>query len=548
MPAPPTIETAPSAYGYPLLIKQLLVSPLIHSADQEIVYRDLRRYTYRTFRDRVGQLANVLAALGVRPGDKVGVMDWDSYRYLESYFAVPMMGAVLHTVNIRLSPEQVLYTVNHLQDDVLLVHQDFLPLVAALRERMPTVKRYILLTDNNTAVPDFFAGEYEGLMSAASADYAFPDFDENTTATAFYTTGTTGVPKGVAFSHRHLVLHTLGVAAMMNSSPAGPRFSSGDVYMPLTPMFHVHAWGCPYVATMLGVKQVYPGMYAPTMLCDLLRREKVTTTHCVPTILQMLLTHPASQGMRFDGLKMTIGGAALPKGLAKAALDRGIDVVSGYGLSETCPLLTIARLPADVLSRTLDEQLDLRTSTGVPGPMVDLHIVDETMHEVPHDGIATGEIVVRAPWLTQCYLRDGEASGRLWNGGYLHTGDVAHLTPGGSLHITDRVKDVIKSGGEWISSLEIEDIISQVKGVSEVAVIGTKDERWSERPLAMVVLKTEYIGQVTVDEIRTHVEAEVGRGVISKWAVPDKIFFVDAIPKTSVGKIDKKVIRKQYQA
>jgi fatty-acyl-CoA synthase len=315
--------------------------------------------------------------------------------------------------------------------------------------------------------------------------------------------------------------------------------------MPITPMFHVHAWGVPYVATAMGVQQVYPGRYLPDTLLALIKREKVTFSHCVPTILHMLLSSPAAKEVDLSGWKVIIGGSALPKGLAKQAMDRGIDIFGGYGMSETCPIMALAQLKPTMTELDADEQLDYRTKAGLPIQLVDLRIVDDQMQDVPHDGKATGEVVARAPWLTQGYLHDATNSENLWGGGYLHTNDIGTIKPEGYLLVTDRIKDVVKSGGEWISSLALEDIISQYPGVSEVAVIGRPDERWGERPLALIVLKGEHVGKVTVQDIQTHVKAFADRGVISKWAVPD-VRFVDSLEKTSVGKLDKKVLRQQY--
>ncbi|GAC1445975.1 MAG: fatty acid--CoA ligase [Pyrinomonadaceae bacterium] len=543
------IERTPSAYDFPLLIKHLLHTPLARAPEQEIVYRNLKRYNYRTFAARIGRLANGLAQLGVKPGDTVAMMDWDSHRYLECFFAVPMMGAVLHTVNIRLSPEQILYTINHAEDDVILVHTDFLPVLEEIKDRIERVKIFVLLTDGDEPPATSFeiAAEYESLLEANSSDYSFTDFDENTRATTFYTTGTTGLPKGVYFSHRQLVLHTICGMAALGSPVAQQRFHQGDVYMPITPMFHVHGWGLPYMATLAGVKQVYPGRYAADVLLGLIQKEKVTFSHCVPTLLHMLLTSPASQSIDLSNWQVIIGGAALPKGLAKIALERGIDIYTGYGMSETCPLLTMAQIKPSMLDCDAEREIELRTKTGLALPLVDLRIVDEEMNDVPHDGTATGEIVARTPWLTQGYLKDAEGSEQLWRGGYLHTGDVASIGADGYLHITDRIKDVIKTGGEWISSLAIEDIISQHECVSEVAVIGVRDEKWGERPLALIVLKPDYVGKIADDEVKIHVKSYADRSVISKWAIPDRVRFVDAIDKTSVGKIDKKLLRQKYE-
>ena len=282
------IQSATTAYAYPLLIKQLLHAPMAHARTQEIVYRDLRRHSYTEFRGRIGRLANALKALGIAHGDTVAVMDWDSHRYLEAYFAVPMMGATLMTVNVRLSNEQIAYTLNHSAAKLVLVNAEFVPVLDAIRDQLTNAKTFVLLSDE-AAVPDAsYAGEYEGLLAKAGSDFDFPDFDENTRATVFYTTGTTGLPKGVSFSHRQLVLHTLATMGFMAASAPGQCFRRDDVYMPITPMFHVHAWGLPYVATAMGVKQVYPGRYEPKLLLKLKQAEGVTYSHCVPTILQML--------------------------------------------------------------------------------------------------------------------------------------------------------------------------------------------------------------------------------------------------------------------
>jgi len=543
MPPDPAGAT-PSAYAYPLLVKQLLHAARATAGGQEIVYRDRRRHTYREFFERLPRLANALAGLGVGPGSTVAVMDWDSHRYLEAFFAVPMMGAVLQTVNVRLSPEQILYTLNHARADVLLVNAEFVPLLAIIKDQLETVKRFVLISDDGATLGSFgipYDGEYEALLAAASPDYDFPDFDENTRATTFYTTGTTGLPKGVYFSHRQLVLHTLAVATALGSAAGQGRVHRDDVYMPITPMFHVHAWGMPYLATMLGMKQVYPGRYSSDMLLKLIASEGVSFSHCVPTILHMLLTDKAGANVDLSGCKMIIGGAAFPKGLAAAALARGMDVFSGYGMSETCPILTIAHVRGALPDA--DAEAAERIRTGYPIPLVDLRTVDGDMLDADRDGKATGEIVVRTPWLTQGYLHNPPASEDLWAGGYLHTGDIGTLDPRGMLTVTDRLKDVIKTGGEWVSSLALESIISQHPAVNEVAVIGVKDDKWGERPLAMVVLKA---GQaVTVEDIKGHVQAFADAGHISKFAVPDRVLFVDNLARTSVGKLNKKAMREQ---
>ncbi len=545
---PDLIESTPSAYGYPLLIKHLLHTPLATNPEQEIVYRDLKRYDYRTLRQRIGQLASGLDGLGVAAGDTVAVMDWDSHRYLECYFAVPMMGAVLQMINVRLSPEQILYTINHAESDVILAHADFLPVLEEIQDRFETVKKIVLLADGDERPKPSIeiATEYEELVGSGSAEYEFPDFDENTRATTFHTTGTTGNPKGVYFSHRQLVLHTLATLAALGASASQGRFHRADVYMPVTPMFHVHAWGIPYIATVMGVKQIYPGQYEPEMLLDLIEKEKVTFSHCVPTVLHMLLD--AAEGdVDLSGWKVIIGGSPLPENMARTALEQGIDVFVGYGQSETCPILTLAQLTPEMLERDFDEQVEIRTRTGRPIPLVDLRVVEgEEMSDVPRDGESTGEVVVRAPWLTQGYLKEPEKSEELWEGGYLHTEDIGYIDPEGYLQVTDRIKDVIKTGGEWVSSQAIEDILSQHEGVSEAAVIGVEDEKWGERPLAVVALDPDHADEITEEEIQAHVKERVDSGEISKFAVPDRVRFVEEIDKTSVGKIDKKTLREKY--
>ncbi len=532
--------SAAEAHAFPLLIKQLLLMPLAVRPQQEIVYGDKVRFDYRTLQTRIGQLAGLLTSLGVKRGDTVAVMDWDSNRYLESYFAVPMIGAVLMMVNIRLAPEQIAYTLNHSGARVLLANREFLPVLETIDEQLPDLRTRILLADEDGPLPTGFVTEYEAGLREATPITCFPDFDENTRATTFYTTGTTGLPKGVYFSHRQLVLHSLAAMAALGSASSQGRLHRDDVYMPITPMFHVHAWGMPYVATLLGIKQVYPGRYLPGKLLALIAREKVTFSHCVPTILHMLLGDATAADTDLRSWKVIIGGAALPRALAQQALARGIDIFGGYGMSETCPLLTVAQIDAHALDGA-DEELSLRTKAGIPVPLVDLRIVDEDMNDVAHDGVATGEVVVRTPWLTQGYLHNPDASTALWAGGYLHTGDIGNIDGGGYLRVADRIKDVIKTGGEWISSLALEDIIALHPAVNEVAVIGISDTKWGERPLPLVVRQDG--SDVTEADIIELVAARSRSGDISRYAIPDRVSFVDSLERTSVGKINKKKLR-----
>jgi len=538
----------PSACGFPLLIKSLLESGVTRDPEQEIVSADSTRLTYRQFAERVGRLASGLASLGIEPGDTVAIMDWDTNRYLECFFAVPMMGAVLHTVNIRLSAEQILYTINHAEDDVILINSELLPLLQQIWDSVDAGKKLVLLSNDGKPTPTartplFFDAEYEALLAASGPWCDFPDFDENTRATTFYTTGTTGQPKGVYFSHRQLVLHTLSARAALAAMGQG-LFKDQEVYMPITPMFHVHAWGFPYIATMLGVKQVYCGRYAADSVVALFQREKVTISHCVPTILRMLLDSAKAKGINLSGWKMIIGGAALPQALAREALELGLDIYAAYGMSETCPILTLSGLMPKMTSWTFERQIEMRCKPGRPLPLTQLRIVDGEMKNLSHDEKTSGELVARAPWLTQGYLKDPKGSEKLWAGGWLHTGDVATIDTDGYVKITDRLKDMIRSGCEWISSLQLEDLILRHPGVAEAAVIGVPDPKWMERPLGLLVAKP--CQEVSEEQIRAHLQGFVEKGIIASYSVPDRIVFVEALPKTSVGKLDKKVMRERY--
>jgi fatty-acyl-CoA synthase len=542
------IEKTASAYAYPLLIKHLLTSGKRYAPDQEIIYSDRHRYTYKDFSQRVAQLAHTLGDIGVCAGDTVAVLDWDSHRYLECYFSVPMIGAILHTINFRLSPEHIAYTINHASDDVIIIHKDFLPLLKIVKPLLESEVKIIVITEGENYEPcdDTCIGEYDELLTGKNSEYVFPDFDENAIATIFYTTGTTGLPKGVTFSHRQIVLHTYGFLSGLCAYDSYATIDSTDVYMPITPMFHVHAWGMPYVFTMLGSKQVYPGRYEPAKLLSLIKVEKVTFSHCVPTIMHMILADPAINEVNLSNWKVVIGGAALSKSLCAKATKNGINLFSAYGMSETCPLMTIAIPKPHMLGWTENQLQDVRTRTGLPVPLVDLEIIDPNGLPLPHDGKQKGEIVVRSPWLAQSYYKDPEKSDDLWRDGWLHTGDMGVIDDEGYLQITDRIKDVIKTGGEWISSIELEDLFSGHEAVSEVAVIGIPDEKWGERPMALVVIKIGYEKKVSESDFSKFIEGFVQQGILPKYGVPDQILIVDNIAKTSVGKLNKKELREQY--
>ena len=404
------ISATPSAYQYPLLIKHLLHSSMLHAADQEIVYRDQKRFTYRTLRERIGRLASGLAALGVRPGDTVGVMDWDTHRFLEAFFAIPMMGAILQTVNVRLSHEQIIYTIEHAGATTLLVNDDFRELLAAIRPRLTKVKTIILMSDSDTLNirESDIAGHYEDMLASGSPDYDFPDFDENTQATTFYTSGTTGKPKGVYYSHRQMVLHTISELAAFGLAPKQGRFHSESVYMPITPMFHVHAWGIPLRGDGGRREAGLPGTLRSGSSAE---ADQDGRRHLHP----LRADDPAhaarragQRGRRPERPDDGHRGAALPKMLALRAMARGIDIFTGYGMSETGPVLTLAHLKASMLSGVHDEEVNFRTKTGRPIPLVDIRVVDADMNDVAHDGKASGEIVVSGPVADAGLLRQSD--------------------------------------------------------------------------------------------------------------------------------------------
>jgi fatty-acyl-CoA synthase len=540
---------AGECYEYPLIIKKLLTTALTYATDQEIVYRDRFRCSYQQLNERIHRLAGGLERLGIEAGDTVAVFDYDSNRYLESFFAIPMMGAVMQMVNWRLSANQLEYTINHAEARLIIVNSDFLPLLAQIRERLTWVEKIVVIIENEQTAESALeiCCDYEQLLADSADHYDFPDLDEHTKATTFYTTGTTGDPKGVHFSHRQLVLHTLSLALALGSYETIGRFRSDDVYMPLTPMFHVHAWGLPYVATMLATKQVYPGKYEPEMLLRLIVTEGVTASHCVPTILQMLVASPAARQVDLSRWKVIIGGAKLSTGLAAAAQQLGIVVYTGYGMSETCPVISLSTPKTSMLGSLDDDALlNLVVKTGLPIPLVEFEVVDLDGRPLPHDGQTVGEIVFRAPWLTRDYYKSPAKTRELWRDGWLHSGDVGHIDAAGYLQVTDRIKDVIKTGGEWISSLDLENCISRHPAVLEAAAIGIPDDKWGERPLLIVTLKPGQEEAVDSEGLQEFMTDAAKQGLIPRYAVPDKILVVAELPKTSVGKLNKRMMRREF--
>lgn len=538
-------EPADEFYRTPLTISHILDGVLAKAADQEIIYRDTVKLTYRDLFDRIGRLAGALEALGARQGMTIAVLDWDSHRYLGAYFAVPMMGAVLQTVNVRLPAAQIAYTMQHADAEILLVHRDFFPLVEAILPQLPQVKAVIGIQDGvEEPLPAWVCGEYEKLLEAASPDFSFEDFDEDALATIFYTSGTTGNPKGVSFTHRQLVLHTLVSCGPFGATQASASIAVDDVYMPLTPMFHVHAWGIPYVATMMGLKQVYPGRYEPELICRLRSEHKVNYSHCVPTVLEMVLTAAQQTGADLSGWKMTIGGSALTKALCATAISRGMTLVAGYGMSETAPIVAKAVRRFEDQFESEQDELKAMVMAGVTVPLVEARVVNGHLEDVAHDGVARGELVLRAPWLTPSYVNNADASRELWRGGWLHTQDIATMDARGHIEIRDRLKDVIKTGGEWIDSVQLEELVATADGVREASVIAVPDDKWGERPLAVVVLNSGKKG--SLDDINRPVVDAIAAGTITRFAKLERFEVIDALPKTSVGKIDKKALRQLF--
>jgi fatty-acyl-CoA synthase len=538
---------------------QLTLDKIIRRAAQlypsiEVVYAppggSITRSNYAREWDRVQRLGSVLEELGVQSGEpgrfgsRVAVLDWNTIRHYELYFAVPMYGAVLHTVNVLLSPEDIIYTMLQAQDEVLFINEDFIPLARVASSLVKSIKKIVIMSDKAEHGEVSFDGVevywYEDLLRNAKP-YNFPELNENVVATMMFTSGTTGRPKGTYFTHRQLVLHAISVALSITAPPINA--SIYDVAMPIVPMFHVHAWGLPYIATLTGIKQVYPGRFDWGHILRVINDEGVTIVNGVPTILYNLLMHPDSPKYDLSRLKFIAGGAALPRGLLEEAVKRGVTVVQGFGLTETAPVILLSMEKPNMRDWPMDRRRELSgLSAGLPLPLVDVRIVDEQDRDVPRDGKTMGELVVRAPWVIKEYLNDPEKTRNAWRNGWFHTDDIAVWDSEGYIQIMDRAKDVIKSGGEWISSTRLEDLISTHPGVGEVAVVGVPHPKWGERPIAIVVPKPGW--SVTESDIRNHLMKYVEQGQIPKWWIPDKVIIMESeLPKTSTGKIDKKILR-----
>ena len=489
------------------------------------------RASYAEVADRADRLSRALEGLGVQTGDRVATFAWNSQEHLEAYLAVPCMGAVLHTLNVRLFADQLVYTVNHAEDTVVLVDDTLVSVLEELAPRFETVRHYVVFGDGDAgSLPG--ALRYEELIAAQEPGYDRPAIDDRQAAGLCYTSGTTGNPKGVLYSHRSNILHALGQCM---AESIGLR--ADDRVMPVVPMFHANAWGIPYGSGLTGADLVMPGSdLSAAALARLIAEERVTVSAAVPTIWMDLLRHADEHAPDLSSLRLVIcGGSAVPLSLMQAWEERGLRIVQAWGMTETSPLGSTARPPEHAEG---EEHWRYRATAGRPAALVQARIVRDGQ-EVPWDGESTGELEVRGPWVARAYYRD-EGSGEKFDDGWLRTGDIAAIDERGFIIISDRVKDVIKSGGEWISSVELENEIIAHPAVLEAAVIAMPDERWGERPLACVV--TQEGAELTLDDLRDHLAPRV-----AKWWLPDELLLIDEVPKTSVGKFDKKVLRRQLE-
>ncbi len=488
-----------------------------------------RHSTYAQVYERAARLANVLAGMGIKAGDRVGTLAWNNQEHLEAYLAIPCMGAVLHTLNLRLAPQQLVHIVNDAADRVIIVDASLAPLLAAIREHLPTVEHVIVIGSADISG----LGEhvkYDEAISAASPDFDWPEIDEWSAAAMCYTTGTTGDPKGVVYSHRSIWLHCFGVWGAFH-------LGETERLLLIVPMFHVNAWGIPYVAWMLGCKLLLPDRFLqPEPLCAFITAEQPTFTGGVPTIFTGMLHYAVSTGADLSSIKRAIcGGSAVPRVLIEAFRDKlGIELIQAWGMTETSPLGCIAFPPGGIAP---EEEIAWRSKTGRAVPGVDLRIVADDGTELPWDGTSVGELEARGPWITASYY--GVEAPERFHDGWLRTGDVGVIDERGYLQITDRSKDVIKSGGEWISSVELENWLAAHPSVAEAAVVGVADAKWEERPLAAVVLKPG--AQAGPEDLRSFLDGKVAR-----WWLPERWTFLDELPKTSVGKQDKKLLRQMY--
>ena len=527
----------------PLLISSLIDYAEMYHGDAEIVSRTIEgpihRYTYRDAHGRAKQVANALTRLGIKLGDRVGTVAWNGYRHFELYYGVSGMGAVLHTINPRLFPEQIAYIVNHAEDQYLFIDLTFVPLLEAVADKLETVKGFVIMTDEAHMPETKLANAicYEALIGAESADFAWPIFDENTASSLCYTSGTTGNPKGVLYAHRSTVLHSFAVCMRDTIG-----LSSADSALIIVPMFHANAWGTVYGAAMCGAKLVFPGARLDgASVYELLEAERVTFSGAVPTVWMMLLQHLKETGNRLDHLdRVVIGGSAVPRSMIEVLeTEHDVRVVQGWGMTEMSPLGTVGTMKPKFAALPFERRLDYQIKAGRGIFGVEMKIIDEEGNELPRDGEAFGRLMVRGPWISSAYFK-AEGGDILDEDGWFDTGDISTLDPEGYMAITDRAKDVIKSGGEWISSIDVENVAVGCAGVAEAAVIGVAHPKWQERPL-MIVTREEG-SAVGRDEILAYLD-----GKIAKWWIPDDVVFMDEMPHTATGKLHKLKLREAYK-
>jgi 3-(methylthio)propionyl---CoA ligase len=526
----------------PLLISGLIdFAAEVHGRSEIIsqtVEGGIHRYTYRQARARILQLANVLVALGVKPGDRVATLAWNGYRHFELYYAISGIGAVCHTINPRLSPEQFVYIANHAEDSILFYDTTFQPLVDKLRPAWKTIKHYVAMTDR-AHMP---AGEnllcYEDLMAQSSPNFTWPELDENTASALCYTSGTTGEPKGALYTHRSTVLH-----AMYSLASTQESFGAGRKLLPVVPLFHVNAWGLPYGAPLTGTSLVFPGAKLDgASLFELMDAEQVREAWGVPTVWMGLLGEMKKQGRKPVGLRQVlIGGSAVPKPMAEVfERDYGINVVQGWGMTEMSPLGSIASMQPYQDDQTFDERIAFKVKAGRRCYGVEMKLVDEAGKRLPHDDVASGELFVRGNAVVSGYYKnDAATKAAIDKDGWFSTGDVGKISPDGILTIVDRAKDLVKSGGEWISSIDVENAALAHKGLANCAVIGLPHPKWDERPV-LIAIKAP-----GADPTREEIIQQLA-GSLAKWQLPDDVVFVDALPMTATGKVSKKDLRAKF--
>ncbi|MGI9414765.1 MAG: 3-(methylthio)propionyl-CoA ligase [Hyphomicrobiales bacterium] len=528
-----------------LIITRMIEYAARYHGSTEIVSRTvegpMHRYTYADAYTRIQKLGNALNTLGVELGDRVATFAWNGYRHLELYFAISAVGAVCHAINPRLFPDQLDYIINHAEDRFIFLDITFVPLLEAIKDKLPKVEGYIVMTDREhmpeTSLPNVMC--YEDLLDAEPDTIEWPEFDERTASSMCYTSGTTGNPKGALYSHRSTVLHTMFIVSADVFS-----LSCKSVIMPATPMFHVYAWGTPYAAAMVGCKFVLPGpAYDGASIYELLETEKATMAVGVPTVWMMLLDYVKKEGKSFPHLEATgIGGSAVPRSMIDTFEDDyDVRVFHAWGMTEMSPVGTTAQFNARTGTLPKEERRQYQAKQGRTVCGVEMKIIDDDGNELPRDGTAFGEVAVRGPWVISAYYKDEEATrSQFTDDGWFLTGDVATLDAEGYMQIVDRSKDVIKSGGEWISSIDLENAAVGHPDVMEAAVIGMPHPKWDERPL-LVIVKGEG-AQVSKDDMIGYLEDKV-----AKWWLPDDVAFVDELPHTATGKIAKRILRDQFR-